>query len=69
MNLSFTPRLAIIPAYVETNQCMCRHVILRALCHAPAAIQKGVADLCLYQLQLMHMRMYVHTGIKYFLAT
>ena len=45
MNLSFTPRLAIIPAYVETNQCMCRHVILRALCHAPAALQKGVADL------------------------
>ena len=46
----------------ETNQCMCHDVISRALCHAPVAIQKGVADLCL---QLMHM----HTNIKEFLAT
>ena len=47
MILSFTPRLSIIPAYVETNQCTCRNVISRALRHAPAATQKGVADLCL----------------------
>ena len=66
MILSFTPRLSIIPAYVETNQCMCHDVISRALCHAPAATQKGVADLCL---QLMHVQMHVHTGIKDFLAT
>ena len=44
------PPLTIIPAYVETNQCMCRDVISRALCHAAAATQKRVADLCLYQL-------------------
>ena len=60
--LNFTPRLTITPAYVETNQCTCRDVISRALRCAPAAIQKGVADL--YQLQLMH----VHTGIKDFIA-
>ena len=30
---------------------------------------KGVAYLCLYQLQLMHMQMHMHTGIKDFLAT
>ena len=60
---NFTPWLTIIPAYVETNQCMCRDVISCALRHAPAAIQKGVADL--YQLQLIH----VHTGIKDFIAT
>ena len=47
MILSFTSRLTIIPAYMETNQCMCRDVISRALRHAPAATQKGVADLCL----------------------
>ena len=32
-------------------------MISRALRHAPAATQKGVADLCLYQLQLMHVQM------------
>ena len=58
-----------IPAYVETNQCMCRDVISHAIRHASAATQKGVAYLCLYQLQLMHMQMYLHTGIKDFLAT
>ena len=30
--------------------------------------KKGAADLCLYQLQLMHVQMHVHTGIKDFLA-
>ena len=45
MILSFTPRLTIIPAYVETNQCTCRDVVSHALRHAPAATQKGVADL------------------------
>ena len=69
MILSFTPRLTIIPAYVETNQCMCRDVISRALHHALVATQKGVADLCLYQLQLMHVQMHAYTGIKYFLIT
>ena len=69
MILSFTPRLTIIPAYVETNQCTFRDVISRALRHAPAATQKGMADLFLYQLQLMHVQMYVHTGIKDFIAT
>ena len=59
------PWLTIIPAYVETNQCTCHDVISRAICHASAATKKGVADLCLYELQLMH----VHTGIKDFLAT
>ena len=49
---------------METNQCTCRDVISCALRHAPAATQKGVADLCLYQLQLMHVQMHVHTGIK-----
>ena len=55
MILSFTPWLTIIPAYPvrETNQCTCRDVISRALRHAPVATQKGVADLCLYQLQCM----------------
>ena len=38
------------------------------LCHAPAANQKGVADLCLHQLQLMHVQMRVHTSIKDFIA-
>ena len=60
---NLTPRLTIIPAeipaYVETNQCTCRDVISRALRHASAAIQKGVANL--YQLQLMH----VHTVLKF----
>ena len=65
MILSFMPRLTIIPANVETNQCTCRDVISHALHHAPVAPQKGLADLCLYHLQLMHM----HTGIKDFLAT
>ena len=45
MILSFMPQLTIIPAYVETNQCTCRDVISRALRHAPAATQKGVADI------------------------
>ena len=40
-------------------------MISRAFRHAPVATQKGLADLCLYHLQLMH----VHTGIKDFLAT
>ena len=47
MILSFTPRLTIIPAYpVRGNTC--RDVTSRALRHAPAAAQKGMADLCLY---------------------
>ena len=54
---------------METNQCTYRDVISRALCYAPAATQKGVADLFLYQLQLMNVQMHVHTGIKDFLAT
>ena len=66
---SFTPWLTIIPARLESNQCMCHDVISHALRHAPVATQKGVADLCLYQLQLMHMQMHVHTGIKDFLTT
>ena len=45
MILSFTPWLTIIPAYVEINQCTFRDVISRVLRHAPAATQKGVADL------------------------
>ena len=69
MILSFTPRLSIIAAYVETNQCTCHDVISCVLRHAPAVTQKGVADLCLYHLQLMHMQMRVHTGIKDFLPT
>ena len=69
MILSFMPRLTIIPAYVETNQCMYCDVISRAICHASVASQKGVADLCLYQLQLMHLQMDVQTGIKDFIAT
>ena len=53
---------------METNQYTYRDVISRALLHASAATQKGVADLCLYQLQLMHVQilMHVHTGIKDF---
>ena len=47
---------------------MCHDVISRALRHALVATKKGVADLCLYQLQLMHMQMHVHTGIKDFLV-
>ena len=35
--------------------------VSRALRHAPAATKKGVVDL--YQLQLMHVQMHVHTGI------
>ena len=69
MILSFTPRLTIIPAYVETNQCMCCGVISRVLRHASVGTQKLVADLHLYQLQVMHVGMHVHTGIKDFLAT
>ena len=42
----FHPRLTIIPAHVET--CTCHDVISRVLRHAPAATQKGGADLCLY---------------------
>ena len=57
--LSFTPWLTIIPAYVKTNQCMCCNVISRAIRHASAATQNGVANLCLYQLQLMHVQMHV----------
>ena len=53
MILSFTPQLTIIPAYVETNQCTCRDVISHALRCAPTATLKGMADLCLYQLQLI----------------
>ena len=30
--------------------------------------KKGVADLCLYHLQLMLVQMHVHTSIKEFLA-
>ena len=47
------------------NQYTCCDVISRALCHAgtyPADTQKGVADLCLYQLQ-SNVQMHVHTGI------
>ena len=44
---------------METNQYTSRDVISRALLHVPAATQKGVADLCLYQ-------MHVHTGINDF---
>ena len=56
MILSFMHALVNqIPTYVETNQCTCGDVISSALCHVPAATQKGVADLCLYQLQLMHV--------------
>ena len=69
MILSFTPQLTIIPAYVETNQCTCGDVISRALCHAPAATQKSVADLCLYQLQLMQLQMHVPTSINDFITT
>ena len=54
------PRLTTIPAYVETNQCTCRDVISRALRHAPAVTQEGVADICLCHLQLMHVQMHVH---------
>ena len=37
--------------------------------HMPFAMllqlpKKCVADLCLYQLQLMHLQMHVHTGIN-----
>ena len=38
MILSFTPRLAIIPAYVEINQCTYRDVISRALRYALASV-------------------------------
>ena len=69
MILSSTPRLTIIPTHMETNQCTCCDVISRALHHASAATQIGVAHLYLYQLQLMHVQMHVHTGIKDFLAT
>ena len=66
--LSFIPRLinhaCIIPAYVEINQCTCRDVISRALRLRPA--KKDMVDLCLYQLQLMHVQMHVQTGIKIF---
>ena len=65
MILSFTPLLTIILEYVGTNQCTCRNMISRSLRHTPAATQKGVADLCLYQLQLMH----VHSSIKDFIIT
>ena len=30
--------------------------------------KKGVADLCSYQLQLIHVQMHVYTGIKDFIA-
>ena len=46
----------IISVHKETNQCTCCDVISHAICHActyPAATQKGVADLCSYQLQCM----------------
>ena len=59
-----------IPSHVETNQYMHCDVISRALRHArtyPAATQKGVVDLCLYQLQSMCKCMCMHTGIKIFL--
>ena len=49
MILSSTPGLTIILTHVEANQCMCRDVVSCALHHAPAATQKGVADLRLYQ--------------------
>ena len=55
MIFSFTPWLIIIPTHVDTNQCTCQGVISRALRHAPAATKKGVADLCLYQLQCMYI--------------
>ena len=47
---------------------MCCDVISSALRHAhtyPATTQKGVADLCLYQLQC-NVQIHVHTGIKIF---
>ena len=54
----------------RANQCMCCDVISRALRHArmyPAATQKGVADLCLYQLQC-NVQMHVHiAALKNFL--
>ena len=46
----------------------CCNVISSALRHArtyPVTTQKGVADLCLYELQC-NMQMHVHTGIKIF---
>ena len=54
---SFTPTLTTccIMDHVETNQCTYCDVISRVLNHHalayPVAAQKGVADLCLYQLQ------------------
>ena len=51
MILSSTPRLTNILTHKEANQCTCHDVISRALRHAPAATQIGVADLCLCQLQ------------------
>ena len=41
---------------MKTNQCMCCNLISHALHHActyPGATQKGVADLCLCQLQYL----------------
>ena len=58
---------SISPAHLETNQCTCCNMISCTLYHArtyPVATQKGVADLCLYQLQCMCKC--IHTGIKNF---
>ena len=47
-------KCSITPAHLETNQYTCCDVISCALRHAhtyPMVTHKGVADLCLYQLQ------------------
>ena len=36
-------------------------------CTYPMATQKGIADLCLYQLATVHVQMHAHTGNKIFL--
>ena len=68
MILSFSPWLTIIPAYVKpinAHAAMWYHVPFTML------PKKGVADhdLCLHQLQLIHVQMHEHTGIKDFIAT
>ena len=48
---------------------MCCDATSYALCHThtyPVTTQKGVADLCLYQLKC-NVQMHVHTGIIRFL--
>ena len=43
-------------------------MISRAIRHASAATKEGKADLCLYQFQLLHLQMHVHTDSKDFLV-